>query len=139
MMIMFSGVLSLASFSASAADHVLNGSDAVDMARVLTSSGIGNISDVTLEFVSAQNLFCEGQDFVDQCQATFADAHPAANSSSIVPSSAQEFWSLLKKAGFEDRISQVADGTSGKTVISASRVDCELHSDDESKDECTFQ
>ena len=125
--------------SAFAADHVLNGVDADDMASILRASGMPDIRDVTIEFISAQNPECVGANYVDQCEATPADSRPAANPRAIVSESAGKFWSLLKKAGFENQISQISDGTAGKTVISASRIDCSLTSYDYTKDQCVLQ
>ena len=116
------------SLPALAADHQLSGEDAAKMANILDRAGIRAIWDVTVGFQSAQNLHCSGENFVDQCEATFADCRPACSAVQIRSSDAQEFWSLLKKAGFQNQEGIGED--SGKTVIDANRIDCTLGADE---------
>lgn len=129
-------VVFLGSLSARAGDHDLHGVEAAKMAGILDSAGIHALWDVTIGFSSAQNLQCSGLNFVDGCEATPADFLPAAKSLPIRPGDTDEFWSLLKKAGFRDQPGQGED--SGKVVISASRIDCTLNTD-ESQDVCTLK
>jgi hypothetical protein len=112
----------LVSFNAVAAEgpKKLLGDDAKQMAHILKASGLTPFVNEEGMFLTAFDLMCIG----NGCFASAQDSNVADSRVFVPVNLAEATFNLLKKAGFKSFVSDLADGSAGRTVIGADTVKC---------------
>jgi hypothetical protein len=121
-------MIAMSSASAFAGEHVLNGADARSALQILEAAGI----QANANSLEAFDVVCEGQNFEDRCLASRQGSDPATSRVEFSGAAASEFWSLLKRAGFQSFVSEISDGSAGETIIQGGNVNC-------SGGQCSFE
>ena len=125
-MICLFALLSLVSSSGFASSLELKGDDATALTNILKDAGIGSEGNTLQGF----DLVCEAIAFGNNdCLIATSATDPATHRVSVPKNLSGKFWSLMKKAGVPEFVSQASDGTAGKLLITANSVVCSAESD----------
>jgi hypothetical protein len=89
-----------------------------------SSVGVRSITSLDRRFLSAYFVFCLGKHFQNRCFISSQDFDPAFSRATVTGGSADQIWSLLKKAGLQATTSNSSDGTNGSKVLWAGEVHC---------------
>jgi hypothetical protein len=102
----------------------LTGADAIQMVKILEDAGITASKTMVQGFA----MVCQGSGYQDLCMVSTQPNDPAAHRVFIKSASSGQFWSLLKRAGLPQAISNLSDGTAGQWVITGNSVTCSFNS-----------
>ena len=105
----------------------LSGLEALELANILIKAGVQSQSSQSGAIINAGPVHCVGRNFQDMCMVDTIRKN--GDVLRFEGNAASRAWSLLKKAGLDNTISGVADGTVGDSVIIASSVVCQTEPD----------
>jgi hypothetical protein len=115
-------------FTAQSYANTLSSQDSSQLAMILANAGVKphQANNGSVVILDAGAITCVGRNFQNMCMLPVL--HQNNDILRFTGDAAAATWSLLKKAGVKNTISDVSDGSFGDSVISSDHVICQTPS-----------